>query len=185
MDSEGRSVGTPSDSLSRRGFLGRTLRVGVAGWTVANVSEIGAVAKETWQIGCYTRPWDKHEYRVALDAIAEAGYEYVGLMTTKSKTRLVISPTTEIEEAVRVGDEVKRRGLQVASVYGGGIPVDRSLKAGIEGLRKLIDNCAACGATNLLMGGTGNEKLYERYYKAIAECCDYGGWVSASNRMVA
>ena len=26
---------------------------------------------------------------------------------------------------------------------------------------------------NLLMGGIGNEKLYEPYYKAIAECCDY------------
>ena len=26
---------------------------------------------------------------------------------------------------------------------------------------------------NLLMGGTGDQKLYERYYKAIAECCDY------------
>jgi len=94
-------------------------------------------------------------------------------MTTKSKTRLVISAETKIEEAVRVGDEVKKRGLKVISVYGGGIPVDRSLAAGIEGMRKLIDNCAACGATNLLMGGTGNEKLFPLYYKAIAECCDY------------
>jgi len=58
-------------------------------------------------------------------------------------------------------------------VYGGDIPVAKSLEAGIEGLRKLIDNCAACRAKNLLMGGTGNEKLYKTYYKAIAECCDY------------
>lgn len=175
MDSDRESLGAPSESLSRRGFLGRTLQAGVAGWTLANVSKIRAepVKKGVWQVGCYTRPWANYEYPVALDAIAEAGYKYVGLMTTKSKTRLVISTATEIEEAVRVGDEVKKRGLQVASVYGGGIPVDRSLEAGIEGLRKLIDNCAACGAANLLMGGTGNEKLYPLYYKAIAECCDY------------
>jgi sugar phosphate isomerase/epimerase len=126
-----------------------------------------------WQIGCYTRPWDQYDYRVALDAIAEAGFRYAGLMTTKSKTRLVISVSTTVEEAGRVGDEVKKRGLAVLSVYGGGIPVAKSLKAGIEGLRKLIDNCAACGGRNLLMGGTGDEKLYEAYYKAIAECCDY------------
>lgn len=164
-----------TQTLSRRGFLGRTLQIGAAGCALAGGLEIdAALAQEApWQIGCYTRPWDKHEYRVALDAIAEAGYHYVGLMTTKSKTRLVISVDTKIEEAVRVGDEVKKRGLKVISVYGGGIPVDRSLAAGIEGMRRLIDNCAACGATNLLMGGTGNEKLFPLYYKAIAECCDY------------
>jgi len=61
----------------------------------------------------------------------------------------------------------------VPSVYGGGIPVATSLEAGIEGLRRLIDNCAACGAANLLMGGIGNQDLYDRYYKAIAETCAY------------
>ena len=164
----------PRQSLSRRTFLGRTLGTGVAGWTLAHVPPTaGAAGQRPWQIGCYTRPWANYDYRIAFDAIAEAGFEYVGLMTTKSETRLVISVATKIEEATRVGDEVKQRGLKVASVYGGGIPVDRSLAAGIEGLRTLIDNCAACGATNLLMGGTGDEKLYEPYYKAIAECCDY------------
>jgi len=175
MNRDRRNQATDAEALSRRGFLNRTLQMGVAGWTLARVRQIAAAATlpEQWQIGCYTRPWDKHDYRVALDAIAEAGYKYVGLMTTKSETRLVISVATKVEEAVRVGDEVKQRGLKVASVYGGGIPVDRSLEAGIAGLRTLIDNCAACGARNLLMGGTGNEKLYETYYKAIAECCDY------------
>jgi sugar phosphate isomerase/epimerase len=126
-----------------------------------------------WQIGCYTRPWDKHDYRVALDAIAEAGFNYVGLMTTKSKTRLVISVATSVDEAARVGEEVGKRGLKVASVYGGGIPVAGSLEAGIAGMRRLIDNCAACGSANLLMGGTGSRERYDAYYKAIAECCGY------------
>ena len=129
--------------------------------------------QERWQIGCYTRPWAKHDYRVALDAIAEAGYKHAGLMTTNSKTRLVISVSTTLEEAEQVGKEVKKRGLKIPSVYGGGIPVQKSLEAGIEGLRKLIDNCKACGAANLMMGGIGNEKHYQAYYKAIAECCDY------------
>ncbi|MBA7479624.1 hypothetical protein ES707_15059 [subsurface metagenome] len=167
------------DQLSRRRFLGRTLKLGAAGLaascaaTSCTSATTGSATGGRWQIGCYTRLWANYDYRVALDAIAEAGFKYAGLMTTKSKTGLVISVATTLEEAERVGQEVKKRGLGVLSVYGGGIPVAKSVKAGIVGLRKLIDNCAACEAKNLLMGGIGNEKLYEAYYKAIAECCDY------------
>ncbi len=166
------------DQFSRRHFLGRTVKLGTAGLVASCITtSLSPATKESpsgpWQIGCYTRPWGQYDYRVALDAIAEAGFKYAGLMTTKSKTGLVISVYTKIEEAEKVGEEVKKRGLAVPSVYGGGIPVAKSLKEGIEGLKKLIDNCVACGAKNLLMGGTGNEKLYKLYYKAIAECCDY------------
>jgi len=136
-------------------------------------AEDGAPAAGPWQIGCYTRPWDQHDYRVALDAIAEAGFEYAGLMTTKSDTRLVLSVATTPDEARAVDAECKQRGLAVPSVYGGGIPVAESLEAGIAGLRKLIDSCAIVGAKNLMMGGIGDEKLYGPYYKAIAECCGY------------
>ena len=167
------------DQMSRRRFLGRTLKLGAAGLTAScaatsyTSATTGPATGGRWQIGCYTRPWANYDYRVALDAIAEAGFRYAGLMTTKSKTGLVISVATTLEEAEQVGKAAKNRGLGVLSVYGGGIPVAKSLKAGIGGLKKLIDNCAACGAQNLLMGGIGNEKLYEAYYKAIAECCDY------------
>jgi sugar phosphate isomerase/epimerase len=164
------------NQLSRRDFLGQTLKIGTAGLATSYAVALPTLAKKSegpWQIGCYTRPWGQYDYRLALDAIAEAGFKYAGLMTAKSKTGLVISVSTTLKEAEQVGEEVKKRGLKVPSVYGGGIPVEKSLEAGIEGLRKLIDNCAACGAKNLMMGGTGNEKLYKPYYKAIAECCDY------------
>ncbi|UCG47054.1 MAG: neutral/alkaline non-lysosomal ceramidase N-terminal domain-containing protein [Phycisphaerales bacterium] len=165
--------------LSRRDFLCQTAGLAATGVTAYfgvcpdATADSGTAANGPWLIGCYTRPWDKQDYRVAFDAIAEAGFKYVGLMTTNSKTRLVISVATSLEEALRVGEEAKRRGLAIPSVYGGDIPVAESLNAGIRGLRRLVDNCAACGAKNLLMGGTGNKKLYEAYYKAIAECCDY------------
>ncbi|MHC4642019.1 MAG: sugar phosphate isomerase/epimerase family protein [Planctomycetota bacterium] len=164
------------NQLSRREFLGKTVRLGTAGLAATCAATSPTLAKKSggaWQIGCYTRPWGQYDYRVALDAIAEAGFKYAGLMTAKSKTGLVISVSTTIEEAEQVGEEVKKRSLAIPSVYGGGIPVEKSLKEGIEGLRKLIDNCAACDAKNLLMGGIGNEKLYKLYYKAISECCDY------------
>lgn len=167
------------DRLSRRSFMSSGLRFGAVAvatpWMETALVAEGTEKKkkERWQVGCYTRPWAKYDYRVGLDAIAEAGFKYAGLMTAKTKNNLVISVATTPEEAAQVGEEVKKRGLKVPSVYGGGIPVDKSLEAGIEGLKKLIDNCAACGCKNLLMGGIGNKELHERYYKAVAECCDY------------
>lgn len=153
---------------TRRQFLG-TSALGLAAAALAQESK----PKDTWQIGCYTRPWAQFEYTVALDAIAEAGFKYVGLMTTKSKNNLVLSMETSEEEALRIGEACRARGLTVPSVYGGDIPVGASLEAGIAGMRKLIDNTAAAGVANLMMGGIGEQSLHETYYKAIAECCDY------------
>ncbi|HSV98790.1 MAG TPA: neutral/alkaline non-lysosomal ceramidase N-terminal domain-containing protein [Sedimentisphaerales bacterium] len=163
--------------ISRREFLNQAVAAGVGVGAVSTLwpelASANAASDEPYLIGCYTRPWAQYDYRVALDAIAEAGYRCVGLMTTKSKSGLVISVGTTPEEAAQVAEEVRKRNLKVVSVYGGDIPVAKSLEAGIEGLRRLIDNCAACGTMNLLMGGVGDPKLYEPYYKAIAECCDY------------
>ncbi len=166
--------------LTRRGFLSESAKLGAMStlaWTCStlqpNRADAGEGKAPAYLIACYTRPWAQYEYRVALDAIAEAGYKYVGLMTAKGKSNLVLSVATTPEEAAQVAEEVKKRNLKVVSVYGGDIPVAKSLKAGIEGLKKLIDSCAACGTMNLLMGGIGNQKLYEAYYTAIRECCDY------------
>jgi len=80
---------------------------------------------------------------------------------------------TSIEEATQIGAEIKKRGLANISLYGGDFPVAESVEAGIGGLKKLIDLCSACGSPNLMLGGLGNAKLYERYFKVVAECCAY------------
>jgi len=165
--------------MTPSGIHRRDLLKGAAGAVAlgAVTSAAGAASpkspEDRWQIGIYTRPWAKFDWRTALDAIAEAGFRHAGLMTTNSKNHLVISATTTPEEAHAVGEACRQRGLTVPSVYGGGIPVNESLEAGVAGMRRLIDNCKACGAANLLMGGIGNKDLYDRYYKAIAETCPY------------
>jgi len=165
---------------TRRTFLTHTLALGAAGLATGRVRTQGsgqalaASGAEAWQIGIFTRPWGKHEYRVALDAIAEAGYKYLGLMTIKSKNSLIVSMDSTVEESRRVGEEAAKRGLKIVSVYGGNFPVDKkSIEPGIKGLKRLIDNVAACASANLLLGGIGGADLEERYYKTIAQCCDY------------
>ena len=164
-------------SLSRRAFLGHAAGVAAAALALPHIASAASTPEPAksgpWQIGCYTRPWAGQDWRAAFETIAEAGYKHVGLMTTKAPGGLVISVATTIEEAKQVGEEAKKRGLGIPSVYGGDIPAAKSLEAGIEGLRKLIDNCAAAGATNLMMGGVGKPELQAVYYKAVAECCDY------------
>jgi sugar phosphate isomerase/epimerase len=165
-------------ALTRRDFLARSAALAAGGVAACAAAPVARAAEKTppkdrWQIGIYTRPWDQQDWRVALDAMAEAGYRYAGLMTTKAPQRLVISATTTPDEANVVGEQCRKRGLNVASVYGGDIPVKESLEAGIAGLRRLIDNCVAVGAADLMMGGTGNPALQDAYYKAIAECCPY------------
>jgi sugar phosphate isomerase/epimerase len=155
---------------TRRDFMKATSAFALA--AAAGLPSLPAAeTPPAYQIGCYTRPWDQHDYRVALDQIAAAGYRYAGIMTAKGKTWVIITPKTAPEEAAQVGEEVRQRGLKTISVYGD-FSVRESLEQGIRELRALIAHCAACGSPNLLLGGVGEEALVERYYKAIAECCD-------------
>ena len=147
---------------TRRHFLG-----GLSAALAATQIRAQEQATPAWQLGCYTRPWADHDYRVALDAIAASGFKHAGLMTTKSKSKLILSVDSTPEEASAVGAEVRQRGLTALSLWGGNFPL-----GGSDGLRRLIDNSAACGCPNLLLGGT-DEKNAEAYYKIVAECCDY------------
>jgi len=91
-------------------------------------------------------------------------------VTTKGKSRLVISTATTPEEAQQIGEEVKKRGLSVPCVYGGGFPVGEQ---GVAALKRLIDCCVAAGSKALMVGGTGDPKTYELYYKTIAQACPH------------
>lgn len=169
---------TAIGKTSRREFLAGLAATGAVGFgsrlVVAETqpSEAKEEKKETWQIGCYTRPWSEHDYKVAFDAIAEAGFKYVGLMTAKSPTNLVISSGTTPDEASQVGDEARKRGLKVANVYAGDF-FSTDLGAAAKALRRMIENTAAVGSPGLMLGGIADPKHYDNYYKIVAACCDH------------
>lgn len=158
-------------SISRKEFLIRAGGSAVA--AAASAESFGEEdASHVWQIGCYIRPWNQFEHDVALDAIAEAGFKYTGLLTTKPNNTFGISVNTTPDEAAAIGDECRRHGLELPSAYGGDISLD-SVEAGVAGMHRLVDNCVAAQVSNLMMGGVGTPELAEVYYKAIAEACGY------------
>ncbi len=167
-----------SAHINRRRFLARTAKLSVAGMAASAFKPLpgfGAQAaepKRSWQLGCYTRPFDQFDYRTAFDGIAEAGFKYVGLMTTNTKQWVMLKTDTPVEEVQTMSEEAKKRGLKVLSVFGD-FSVGESVQGGVRGLKRLIDDAVICACPNLMLGGTSDEKLYEHYYQAIAECCDY------------
>lgn len=157
--------------LTRRDFMQTGTTFALAG--LAQPLKGFAVDTTGYQIGCYTRPWDQFEYRVALDGIAEAGFKYAGLMTAKGKSWIMITVNSTQEEVASIAAEVTQRGLRTISIYGGDFPVTQSVEVGIAGLKKLIDHSEICACPNLLLGGTTDANLVSAYYKVVAECCDY------------
>lgn len=157
--------------LDRRSFL-KHLAVAPALGMLSDRAAAAAPTEAGYQIGCYTRPWDQLELGAALDGIAEAGYRYAGIMTAKGRSWVIITPETTVDEAARVGAEVRKRGLRTLSVYGDFKPT-AAVADGVKSLTRLIDNAAACGSPDLLLGGTGDASLSDAYYKAVAERCAY------------
>lgn len=165
-------------TLTRRTFLAQMLAG--AGWPLAaslggrlqaaeaSRPDIPYYQDHGWQIGCWTRPWAKEDYRVAFDAVVEAGMKYVALTGAKTDTGRVIAAATPVEQARQVGVEARRRGLEITHVYGGGLPLHR----GPDSLQRMIDNASAAGAWSVVLSGLGNEETYERSIRVITDLCD-------------
>src|SRR4051812_14776088 len=115
--------------FSRRAFIRATAALGVGSLTWPNsclAAELGGHF-----IGCYTRPWDQFDYRVALDGIAGAGFKHAGLMTANGKPSNLINVDTTPDTVAAIAAEVKSRGLKTLSIYGGDFPVAKSVEAGV------------------------------------------------------
>ena len=153
------------NSISRRHFIGSMIAASAAG------ALLSACNSSKWQIGIYTRPFNKMDYLESFDVMAEAGFKYVGLMSHKGGR--VIHKDTTIEEAARIGEEAKSRGLTIASLSGHSYDRKKSVEENIADLKLLVNNCEACKSPFLMFNGMSAPNFVDPYYKTIAECCDY------------
>lgn len=156
--------------MNRRSFCRSVASLG--GVTLLPGGFTAASPAHGWQIGCYTRPWDQFELTAALDGIAEAGFQYAGIMTAKGKSWVVVTPETTHEEAVAIGVTTAQRGLKILSVYGD-FKLREKHSESVQTLQRLVDHCAACQSPTLLLGGTEDPKLFSDYYQVIQDCCPY------------
>ena len=86
---------TRQAKITRRSFLETSALTGMAAVAAVPLARTLTHAAQSsppaaYRIGIYTRPWDQHDYRVALDAIAEAGFKYAGLMTTTRELGVIV-----------------------------------------------------------------------------------------------
>jgi len=163
--------------MKRRHFLKRSAALSAFGVLAPASFRTAASAAEedtSFELGCFTRPFGEFTYAEALDGIVAAGFDNVGLMNARLESGNVPLATADPAQVREIGEEAAKRGLAISSTYYGGPPVAESLEAGIEGMRRLIDNCHEAKCATILLGGTGREELSERYYEAVAALCDYG-----------
>lgn len=157
---------TAGNSISRRRFVGSLVSATMAGALINSCS-----TKTKFKVACYTRPWFDNDYHAALDGIAQAGYKYAGIMTDVNGR--IITLDTSNEQAAKIGEEVRSKGMEVASLSLGSFDVSKSLSEGISQLKQYIDLTASLGSPIVHFGGTGRDELMDKYIEAIGECCDY------------
>jgi sugar phosphate isomerase/epimerase len=151
--------------LDRRAFLGS-----VAAALCAPMARAASPAAYT--LGCYTRPWDRHDLPVALDGVAEAGFRHVGLMSAGGNVRILISSKITPAATAEIHREVERRGLDVISVYGTFEMTDAADTAAAN-LKRLLDRCAEVHTPGLLLGGISKPAELEPYCRAIAASAEH------------
>ncbi|RPH99333.1 MAG: sugar phosphate isomerase/epimerase [Calditrichaeota bacterium] len=160
--------------MNRRQFLKQSLNA-AAGAALLHFRPLAAETSGDirYPIGIFTRPWANFELETAFSSIAEAGFQYVGLMTTRSREGLVISIRTPKKKAQRISRLAQDHGLKVVAIYGGDFNAEISRRAAVDGLKKLLDNVAACNGYTLILGGTGDAQILDNYYAAVSDCCDH------------
>lgn len=161
--------------MNRRQFLASSAAAAVT----SSLLPLNAHAKATpalpWKVGCFTRPWADHEYTVALDAIAEAGFDYCGFMnTTKDgKGTQMLTWDMPLDEAATMAEAAKSRGLKVAAAWGGRFPTEQGLETAITALKQLVDVSKVATVPDILLGGEGRAEFLEVYENTIKACLDY------------
>ncbi len=160
----------------RREFLqlGGAAAAAVIAGSEARGQDADAVSdSRPWQLGCFTRPFGNHSFAETIAGIAQAGYRGIGLMTIHLPGGSFSLANASAEQAATVASMTRDHQLSVLTTYYAGPPVEQSLQQGVAGMRKLIDNCVTAGCAAVLLGGTTEERLYDTYYQAVAELCDY------------
>lgn len=121
------------------------------------------------ELGCFTRPWGKFTLGEALAGVAGAGYERVGLTPLREGPALSADATEE--NIAELKSRVEAHGLTAQVAFGN---PDLSLEADASAarLRGEIERARWLGLDYIVLLGTEDESLYEKWFAAVGRCLD-------------
>ena len=115
-------------------------------------------------LGCLNRPWSSFDLGDTLDGIAAAGYKEVGF--TNHQGAPVVSADSDEASIQRIKDMVGARGLKLSAVMGRP-ELTLALPEAVARFEQEIRNIRQAGAQYIILGGTAQEELYEKFYAFV------------------
>jgi sugar phosphate isomerase/epimerase len=119
------------------------------------------------RLGCFTRPWAETGLTLdeALGGIAGAGYRYVGLNTR------VYGPGWADADRAELVTQLNANNLS-AQVSFGNPDLSLPLSEAVDQFRRQIQWCRGLGIEYIVLLGTEQENLYDRWLDAVGQCLD-------------
>ena len=120
------------------------------------------------QLGCFTRPWEAAGLTLgeALAGIAGAGYRLVGLNTR------VYAPGWSEADRASLRSQLEGHGLS-AHVSFANPDLALPLPESVDQFRRQIEWCRELGVSYLVLLGTEQESLFDRWFEAVGQCLDH------------
>lgn len=136
---------------------------------LASMAWANAAAAESagWHIGCFNRAWAKWRFDEALDGIAAAGYQLIGLISPQQGEAFTSSAATpEYLEGLK--KRIMQRG-QMANVAAIQFRPTAPLPENIADLRKQIENAARLELKYMLTFGVDRPEHYDNFYRLMTD----------------
>jgi sugar phosphate isomerase/epimerase len=126
---------------------------------------------QTWQIGCFSRPWSPWSLEEALDGMKAAGFDQIGLLGDH-KGEPFLSPKATPDYLDHLKERIASRGLKATF---GRLPTrhDVPLPEAFASVRQAIDHAHRLGLTYLMAFASDKPQEYEHYYRVMAEAAAY------------
>lgn len=118
------------------------------------------------QIGCFSLPWHKHPYERAVDGIARAGFQYMGILPKHAEQPLFDQAPGWEPKVAALRKTAEAAGLKVNVLFGMHAPLtERDLGE----FKVKLDQAAALGAGELLCWGPWPWKVFHKELRPNAE----------------
>ncbi len=123
-------------------------------------------------LGFFNRPWTAFSFRRTLEGIAATGVKQMGIMRQQQKQ--LLGPEADEEEIAGIERDLTDFGLEFVVAYGQ-VEMDLPVSEASERLNRIISNIARLKGRYLLLGGTADPELYDRFLDVIVACLGHAG----------